>query len=85
MKVTIHLGEPLWRSVGRREVELDLADGATVADAFAVLIQAHPALGPDLENGEMQAVTLMNDAEVFPEAPLAPEARLYVLWPLSGG
>jgi hypothetical protein len=85
VKVTIHLGEPLWRAVGKREVELDMAEGATVADAFAALAQAYPLLGSELGHAEMQPATFMQDAEALPEAPLSAGAKLYILWPLSGG
>jgi hypothetical protein len=85
MRVVVHLGEPFWRRVGQREVELDLANGATVADAFVALAQAHPTLRTDLGDDELQPATFMNDAEALPEAPLAPGARLYIVWPLSGG
>lgn len=85
MRVVVHLGEPFWRRAGQREIELDLADGATVADAFIALAQAHPALRTDLGDGELQPAAFMNDAVALPEAPLAPDATLYIVWPLSGG
>jgi len=36
MHITVRLGDPLWRKVGLRRLELELADGQTVADALAL-------------------------------------------------
>jgi molybdopterin converting factor small subunit len=85
MIITLHLGEPFWRQVGRREVTLDLAPGATVADALAALAQAYPALGPELSNAEAAPAVFVDDALAAPASPLAEAARLYVVWPVSGG
>ena len=85
MIVTVHLGEPFWRQVGRREVELTLADSATLADACAALMQLHPALAPELGNGEAKPVWFLNDEEGQPENLLVDGATIHVVWPVSGG
>ena len=85
MIVTVHLGEPFWRQVGRRAVALTLAEGATLADACAALMQFQPALAPELENGEAKPVWFLNDEEGQPESLLADGATIHVVWPVSGG
>jgi sulfur carrier protein ThiS len=42
MHITVRLGDPLWRKAGQRRLELELADGQSVADALA-LVAARPA------------------------------------------
>lgn len=51
MVVQIKMGDPLWKVVGQREIELELANGATVADALARLQTAYPGFGSALETG----------------------------------
>ena len=85
MRITVYLGEPLWRAVGRREVELPVADGATVGDALAALAHLYPTLSADLGNDEMQPAVFVNDAAASAETLLTPEARLTIVWPVSGG
>jgi molybdopterin converting factor small subunit len=85
MRVIVHLGEPFWRTAGRREVEVSLTEGATVADAFSALKQLHPALAAELENGEAQPALFFNDEEARPNTRLVDGAKLYIIWPVSGG
>ncbi len=85
MIVTLHLGEPFWRQVGRREVTLELAPGATVADALSALAQAYPALSSDLAGGEVAPAVFVNDEVATPESQLGEPTRLHVVWPVSGG
>ena len=51
MEILVKVGDPLWKVVGQREIELELADGATVADALARLQTAYPGFGSALETG----------------------------------
>ena len=85
MRVIVHLGEPFWRTVGRREVEVALTEGATVADAFSALKQLHPALAAELENGEAQPAIFVSDEEARLESPLREGEKIHVVWPVSGG
>ena len=48
MRVSFKLGEPLWRKVGARRVELDLPAGQTASDALADLAARYPQAGADL-------------------------------------
>lgn len=85
MKITVRLGEPFWRTVGKRNVELTLDNGATVADAIASLKQIHPALADELSSGEGEAALFLEDVVAQPESQLRDGSKLYLVWPVSGG
>lgn len=85
MKITVRLGEPFWRTVGQRNVELTLGQGATVADALDALKQAHPTLADELSSGEGEATLFLEDEVAQPELPLRDGSKLYLVWPISGG
>ena len=85
MKITVRLGEPFWRTVGQRNIELTLDNGATVADALASLRRAHPALADELNSDEAEPALFMEDEIAKPELPLTDGAKLYLVWPVSGG
>ena len=85
MNITVHLGEPFWRVVGQREATVALTAGATVAGALAVLSQRHPDLAADLDNGEAHPAVFINDEIARLDSPLTDGAKLYVVWPVSGG
>ena len=54
MRITVKLGDPLWRKVGTRRLELDLDESkATVAHALARLGALYPeAMADVLPNGK---------------------------------
>jgi len=85
MEVTVHLGEPFWRTAGKREVKLTLGSGASVAEALVAVAQLYPGLSAELGGDEVRPMIFMNDTDVSPEALLVPEARLVIVWPVSGG
>ena len=45
MHITVRLGDPLWRKVGVRRLELELSDGQTAADALAAVAARFPQAG----------------------------------------
>ena len=85
MKVTVHLGEPYWRSINAHEVGLMLRDGATVSDACNALTRLYPMLDSDLNHAEAQPVIFVDDAQANRSTPLIDGAKLYLLFPVSGG
>lgn len=85
MKVTVRLGEPFWRAINVRAVELSLPDGACVADALAALGAGYPALAPDLRGDEAHPAIFLDEEEARPETRLAEGAKIHVVWPVSGG
>jgi molybdopterin synthase catalytic subunit/molybdopterin converting factor small subunit len=76
MNVTVRLFAVLRERAGRGELELDLPDGARVADALAAL--EHLAPGVPL-------VLAVNREYATPDAPLSPGDELAVVPPVSGG
>ncbi|MGQ9586678.1 MAG: MoaD/ThiS family protein [Anaerolineae bacterium] len=55
IRVICRLGEPFWRAMGARLVALDLAEGATVADALDRLMGQSPELGHLLRGEPLDA------------------------------
>ena len=85
MKVTVHLGEPFWRVINTHEVGLMLRDKATVSDACAALTRLYPAMQADLNSSEVQPLIFVNDDQADRSTPLIDGAKLYLLFPVSGG
>ncbi len=85
MNVIVRLGEPFWREIGARSVELLLPDDARVADALDALITRYPILASDLRNGEAHPALFLDEAEARLESRLADGATLHIVWPVSGG
>ncbi len=85
MKVTVLLGEPLWRQVGQRELEIDLAPSARVGDLVLQLATAYPALGPWLDGAEVPPTIFLDEAVADPMTPLHEGARPMLAWALAGG
>ncbi|MBI4314890.1 MAG: MoaD/ThiS family protein [Chloroflexi bacterium] len=85
MNVIVHLGEPFWRAAGQREIALALGDGATVSDALRAVGQRHPALAGELDGGEVTPMVFVNDEEARTDRRLTDGAKIYVVWPVSGG
>ena len=66
---------------GTRRVELELRDGATVADAWEALVALHPVLGPGRDS-----VRFALDGEYAdPASPVPDGAELAIIPPVSGG
>ena len=85
MKVIVHLGEPFWRAANTHEVSVMLRDGATVSDACATLARLYPAMQADLNSAEVQPLIFVNDEQADRSTPLIDGAKLYLLFPVSGG
>jgi len=81
MKVSVRLFAGLHDLVGRREVEMELVEGATVADLREQLASQYPAVVP-LMNTLVCAV----DEEYVPnEHRLSPGDQVALIPPVSGG
>ena len=85
MKVIVRLGEPFWHAVNTHEVGLMLRDDATVSDACATLARLYPAMQADLNSAEVQPLIFVNDDQADRTTPLIDGAKLYLLFPISGG
>ena len=85
MKAVVHLGEPYWRSISARDVEVTLPDRATVASLLFALFDQYPALAPDLRDGEVRPAIVVDDADAQPDTLLHDGSHLHIVWPVSGG
>ncbi|MBX7233252.1 MAG: MoaD/ThiS family protein [Caldilineales bacterium] len=83
MQITIRLGEPFWRTVGRRNLEWTLAPGATLADLLDQLCRAFPGLTQELQDAPPHL--FVGEDEAAPATPLADGNRVSLLWAVAGG
>lgn len=82
MTVSVRLFSLLREQAGSERLELELPDGATVADALAAL-REDPALGELLARLPVQMA--VNRDYARPQTPLGPDDELALIPPLSGG
>ena len=81
MRVSVRLFAGLHDLVGRREVELELVDGATVADLREQLASQYPAVVPLMST----LVCAVNEEYVPNEHRLSPGDQVALIPPVSGG
>jgi molybdopterin converting factor subunit 1 len=81
MKVTVRLFARAKDLAGAESVELDVPEGATVADLRKHLALERPQLAVILERSALG----MNEEFVGDERELSPGAEVVVLPPVSGG
>ncbi len=85
MKITVRLGEPFWRVMGRQETTVGVAPGQTAAHAVNALLKRYPALAAEFGHEDVQLLLIINNETACSDTPLADGATLQILWPLSGG
>lgn len=83
MLLQLRLFAVLRERAGRDSLEIELADGATVADALRALADASEPLGEALET--MPVVMAVNRVYVGEEETLSPGDELALIPPVSGG
>lgn len=81
MRVRVRLFAGTREAVGSGAVELDLAEGARVSDAFDALCARHPRLAPYRPH----ALLAVDGAFVPPTTLLRAGAELAIMPPVSGG
>jgi molybdopterin converting factor small subunit len=93
MDIQVSLGDPLWKSVGQRQIGLELSGDASVADALAVLRSSYPEFGAALEAGATRVGIpfncfvnrrLVKDGDLG-QHKLKEGDTLYILAPIVGG
>jgi molybdopterin synthase catalytic subunit len=82
MKVSVRLFATLRERAGRDEVDLELPDGATVAEAMEAL-RGEPGLAEPL--GRMRVAMAVNRDYADPDTHLAAGDELALVPPVSGG
>lgn len=80
-KATVRLFARLSELAGAREVEVELGEGLTAADVYALLTRRYPALA-GFENRLMYAV---NAEYVSPDHPVRDGDEVALIPPVSGG
>lgn len=83
MLIHIRLAEPFWKPVGKRDLELDLAEGARVSDLLARLREDYPALAVEMDQSPPHV--FFEDVEANPASFLTESARVHLVWPVAGG
>ncbi len=83
MRIHIRLAEPFWKHVGKRDLELEVADGSRVSDLLARLRKDYPALATEMDQSPPHI--FIDDVESNPASFLTESARVHLLWPLAGG
>jgi molybdopterin synthase catalytic subunit len=81
MRIRVRLFAIQRELAGTREVTLELADGADVADAWTALVALHPALAP----GRDSVRYARNGVYADPTTALADGDELAMIPPVSGG
>lgn len=83
MKVEVRLAEPFWRSVGQRDLQLELGKNANLGDLLDILQKKYPALNAEME--EETYHLFINDTENGLNASLQEGDRVHIVWPIAGG
>jgi molybdopterin synthase catalytic subunit len=81
VKVSVRLFAGLHDLVGSREVELELVDGATVADLRDQLVSQYPAVAPLMNT----LVCAVDEEYVSNDRRLSPGDQVALIPPVSGG
>ena len=81
MHVRVHLFARYREATGRRQVDLELPEGGTVATAWSAMVDQHPQLA------QYRPYTLfaVGHDYVEPDHPLKPGDELSLFPPVSGG
>jgi sulfur carrier protein ThiS len=93
MEIVVKMGDPLWKTVGQREIALELGGGATVADVLAHLRAVYPGFGATLEAGGTRLGVQFNffvnrklvKDEDLDQRKLKAGDTLHILAPIVGG
>ncbi|MDH7486320.1 MAG: MoaD/ThiS family protein [Anaerolineae bacterium] len=94
MKVSVKLGEPLWRQVGRRTLQLEWEQpSVTVATVLRHLQTEYPGFGPAFRGAGLPAAYPYNlfvnarlvRLEQADTTPMHDGDKLYIFIPVVGG
>lgn len=93
MLVEVKMGDPLWKTVGQRQISLQLDESATVFDAVSLLRATYPDFGAALEAGGTRLGVPFNffvNRKLVKDRDLARHKlkagdRVHILAPIVGG
>lgn len=83
MIVHIRLAEPFWRSVGKRDLQVELGKHANLGELLDMLQKRYPALSAELE--EETYHIFINNIENGLDTLLQEGDRVHIVWPIAGG
>ncbi len=83
MQIQIRLAEPFWRTIGKRNLSVEIKNEATVSDLLTELRQKFPTLG--LEMDETPPLIITNNDEASDDLILEEDMLLHFIWPIAGG
>ncbi len=90
MRLTVSLGEPLSRVIGRKHALVEVERStATLADAWDALLDAYPALRQSFAHGDLGLALFLN-GESAPQStwagtPIHDGDCLQMVFPVGGG
>lgn len=85
MRVSVRLGEPIWRQVQTKKISLELREAATVGDMLQALKDGYPALNTYLCADEVPLTIIVADDLVSPDSLLADGAEVMIFLAIAGG
>lgn len=83
IQIQVRLAEPFWRTVGKREIELQVKEGATLKTLLNTLNDSYPNLTNEFK--EAQPVLFICEEEANIETKLNDGDKVHIVWPLAGG
>ncbi len=83
MRIHVRLGEPFWRVVGQRDLQLEIVPPAQVDDLVNLLQGQYPALEQELAESPPHFFVGENQAAL--DTPLEDGAHIYLVWAVAGG
>ena len=83
MHITVRLAEPFWRTVGQRDLRLELDDHARIEDLLAHLRRSFPALAEELD--AIPPHIFRGEEEADMQTPLSDGDHIHLVWPIAGG
>lgn len=83
MVIHIRLSEPYWRTVGQRDLDLEMENGKSVNDLVSALCGHNEGLAQEME--EAPPVIFVNEVEASMEAKLFHDSHVHLVWPIAGG
>jgi len=81
--IHIRLAEPFWRAVGKRDLNLNIAEGSRVSDLLVLLRRDYPALSAEMDQSPPHI--FIEDVEASHDSLLNEDARIHFVWPVAGG
>ena len=83
MNIHVRLAEPVWRSVGLRELDLTLPPASSVDDLLILLRERYPRLRVDFE--QCPPHIFIGEEEANAHSLLEESARVHFVYPVAGG